>query len=75
MKPIRIKDNIEVHSLIISKIRDYIDLRRLTVGDKLPSERMLCEKLNVSRRSVREAIEKLEFYGLVKSIPQTAQLM
>ena len=71
LKPIRIKDNVEVHNLIISKIRDYIELRNLTVGDKLPSERVLSETLNVSRRNVCEAIEKLELYGLVKSIPKT----
>ncbi len=37
MKPVRIKDNIQVHNLVISKIRDYIDLRNLEPGDKLPS--------------------------------------
>lgn len=71
LEPVRIKDNIEVHNLVISKIRDFIKLRRLDQGDKLPSERVLCETLNVSRRSVREAIDKLEFYGLVKSIPKS----
>lgn len=70
MKPVRIKDNVKVHNLIISKIRDFIDLRKLGAGDKLPSERTLCDTLNVSRRSVNEAIEKLELYGLVKSIPK-----
>lgn len=71
INPVRIKDNIEVHNLIFTKIRDYINLRRLDVGDKLPSERVLCEKLNVSRRSVNDAIDKLAYYGLVKSVPQT----
>ena len=70
-KPVRIKDNIEVHNMLISQIRNYIDLRNLSPGDKLPSERVLSEQFNVSRRNVREAIEKLEFYGLVKSVPQT----
>lgn len=32
---------------------------------------MLSEKFNVSRSNVREAIQKLEFYGLLKSIPQS----
>ncbi|WP_179353151.1 FadR/GntR family transcriptional regulator [Winogradskyella vidalii] len=71
LSPVRIKDNVEVNSLILSKLRDFIDLRRLELGDKLPSERVLSETLNVSRRSVRDAIDKLELYGLVKSVPKT----
>ena len=37
----------------------------------MPSERSLSEKFSVSRSNVREAIQKLEFYGLLKSIPQS----
>ncbi|WP_406682861.1 FCD domain-containing protein [Seonamhaeicola sp. MEBiC1930] len=70
-KPVRIKDNIEVHNMLISQIKNYINLRNLRSGDKLPSERVLSEQFKVSRRNVREAIEKLEFYGLVKSVAQT----
>jgi len=65
------KDNEEVVNSIISKIRDYINFKNLETNDKLPSERMLSEKFEVSRSSVREAIQKLEFYGILKSIPQS----
>lgn len=58
-------------NLIISKIRDYINLKNLEPGDKLPSERMLSERFGVSRNNIREAIQNLEFYGLLKSIPQS----
>lgn len=71
LKPVRVEDNIKVQDLIIYKIRNFIDLRKFHKGDKLPSERMLSDTLNISRRSVREAIDKLEFYGLVKSIPKS----
>ncbi len=71
----RIKDNIEVHNKIISKIRDYINSRNLEPGDKLPSERVLSEQFNLSRRNIGEAIEKLEFYGLVKSVPQAGTFL
>lgn len=64
-------DNREVQNSIISKIRDLINNKNLEPGEKLPSERMLSEKFEVSRSSVREAIQKLEFYGLLKSIPQS----
>jgi GntR family transcriptional repressor for pyruvate dehydrogenase complex len=65
------KDHREAMNSIISKIRDYINFKNLEPDDKLPSERMLSEKFEVSRSSVREAIQKLEYYGILKSIPQS----
>ena len=56
---------------IISSIRDLIISKNLEPGDKLPSERMLSEKFNVSRGNVRRAIQKLDFYGILNSIPQS----
>lgn len=64
-------ENQKVQNLIIAGIRDYINYKNLEPGDKLPSERMLSEKFEVSRGNIREAIQKLEFYGLLKSIPQS----
>jgi len=64
-------DNEEIHNKIIVQIAELINLKNLEPGDKLPSERMLSDKLDVSRSAVREAINKLEFYGLLKSIPQS----
>ena len=64
-------DHISVQKTIISKIRDLINFKNLEPGDKLPSERMLSEKFGVSRSNIREAIQKLEFYGLLNSIPQS----
>jgi GntR family transcriptional repressor for pyruvate dehydrogenase complex len=64
-------ENFTIQKNIISKIRDLINLKNLEPGDKLPSERMLSEKFEVSRSNVRDAIQKLEFYGLLKSIPQS----
>ncbi|WP_420572099.1 FadR/GntR family transcriptional regulator [Kordia sp.] len=64
-------ETLDVQKTIISKIRDLINLKNLEPGDKLPSERMLSEKFEVTRSNVREAIQKLEFYGLLKSIPQS----
>ena len=67
---IKIKDNTEIQNIIISKIRDFINLKNLEPGDKLPSQRVLSEKFNVSRHLIKEAIDKLEFYELLTTIPQ-----
>lgn len=64
-------ENFDVQKHIIAGIRDLINFKNLEPGDKLPSERMLSEKFEVSRGNVREAIQKLEFYGILKSIPQS----
>ena len=68
---IRVNDSIDDQNAIISKIKEFILYKNLEPGDKLPSERELSEKFNVSRRNVREAIAKLEHYELLKSIPKT----
>ena len=64
-------ENKKAQDDIIIGIRDLINFKNLEPGDKLPSERMLLEKFNVSRGNLREAIQKLEFYGLLKSRPQS----
>jgi GntR family transcriptional regulator, transcriptional repressor for pyruvate dehydrogenase complex len=56
---------------IISSIKDLINFKNLEPREKLPSERMLSEKFNVSRGNLRDALQTLEYYGLVKSIPQS----
>jgi len=65
------KENSDTQNSVISKIRDLINYKNLEPGDKLPSERMLSNKFEVSRSNVREAIQKLEFYGLLNSVPQS----
>jgi len=61
----------EIHKQIIASIKELINFKNFEPGDKLPSERMLCEKFNVTRSNLREALQTLESYGLVKSIPQS----
>jgi GntR family transcriptional repressor for pyruvate dehydrogenase complex len=64
-------ENEEIHNSIISNLRELINRKNLEPGDKLPSERMLSEKFGVSRNYLREALQKLEFYGILKSKPQS----
>jgi len=61
----------EVQKQIILRLKELINYKNFEPGDKLPSERMLAEKFDVSRSNLREALQKLELYGLVKSIPQS----
>ena len=53
---------------IYNQLHDAIISGRFQVGDKLPSEKELCQAFNVSRVPVREALCALELNGLVDSI-------
>ncbi|WGQ09811.1 FadR/GntR family transcriptional regulator [Pedobacter gandavensis] len=56
---------------IIGQLKLLITSGQLQPGDRLPAERMLAEKFGVGRSYVREAILKLEFYGLLRTNPQS----
>ncbi len=60
---------------IIRQIRNLITSGQLKPGDRLPSERKLAEKLGVSRSHLRDAIRKLEFYGILKTLPQSGTVV
>lgn len=60
---------------IIRQIRGLITSGQLEPGDKLPPERKLAEKLGVGRTHVRDAIRKLEFYGILKTLPQSGTIV
>ena len=60
---------------IIKQIRSLITSGQLKAGDKLPSERKLAERLGVGRTQVRDAIAKLEFYGILKTVPQSGTVV
>lgn len=61
--------------VIIDQIRELISSGQLKPGDKLPSERKLSEALNIGRTHVRDAIRKLEFYGILKTLPQSGTVV
>ena len=56
---------------IIRQIRELISNGQLNPGDRLPSERLLSERFGLGRTHVRDAIRKLEFYGILKTYPQS----
>ncbi len=52
---------------IVHDVRAMIESGDLKVGDGLPPERDLAAQLGVSRNTVREAIKRLEAYGIVET--------
>ena len=60
---------------IIKQIKKLISSGQLKPGDKLPSERMLSERFAIGRTYVRDAIQKLEFYGILKTLPQSGTVV
>lgn len=52
-----------------------LEAGRLVPGDRLPAERKLALEVKVSRAHVRAALQKLEFYGIVKTWPQSGTVL
>ncbi|WP_152657564.1 FadR/GntR family transcriptional regulator [Oceanobacillus sp. CFH 90083] len=55
--------------ITMDRIKAYILENKLTENDKLPTEKELVEKLQVSRTVVREALRSLESIGILKIKP------
>ncbi|MFC5604419.1 FadR/GntR family transcriptional regulator [Sporosarcina koreensis] len=52
---------------IVGELRLMIKAEGIKAGDKLPSERVLAERLQVGRSTVREALRSLELLGLIET--------
>lgn len=50
---------------IVKELREIIRIEEIQPGGKLPSERVLAERLGVGRSSVREALRSMELLGLI----------
>lgn len=63
LKPIRTR---KIYEQIVDQIGQLVARGQLKPGDRLPSERELVERFQVSRASIREAISALEMMGLIE---------
>lgn len=52
---------------IVTELREIIRVEEIEPGGKLPSERVLAERLGVGRSSVREALRSMELLGLIET--------
>jgi GntR family transcriptional repressor for pyruvate dehydrogenase complex len=71
-------DTIRVESpvdKIINQLRKSIVTGQINPGDRLPSERQLSEKFGIGRTYVRDAIKKLEVFGILKTNPQSGTIV
>ena len=66
IKPV---ENLVLIDQIIEKIENLIERGNLNPGDTLPGERILAEKLGVSRTSLRQALKALNVLGILEIAP------
>lgn len=60
---------------VISKIKTLINSGILKPGDRLPAERKMAADFGFGRTHIREALHKLEFYGIIKTLPQSGSII
>ena len=61
------KRRVSAVDAIVENFREMLESGALRVGDDLPTERDMASQLGVSRNTFREAIKRLEAYGIVET--------
>ncbi len=60
---------------VLKYIKEQLNSGQLHPGERLPAERRLAEQLGVGRAHVRAAFQKLEFYGILRTFPQSGTVV
>ena len=63
-------DNQKLYQNIIAALQADIAAGRFREGDRLPPERVLVERFQVSRLTIREAMIGMEILGLVAAVDE-----
>jgi GntR family transcriptional regulator len=66
---VTLEDALPLYTKVYRVIADQIASGSLRPRDRLPAERAICEKLNVSRVTVRRALQELADNGLIEPAP------
>jgi len=61
--------------LIVRQLRELVSNGTLKPGDRLPAERELAAQFRVGRSHVRDALRRLEFYGVLRTHPQSGTVV
>ncbi len=61
--------------IILRQIQDLIASGTLKPGMRLPSERDLAERFRVGRGYIREALKRLEFFGILETLPKRGTIV
>ncbi len=61
--------------LILRQLRDLIATGAMKPGDRLPGERELAQQFGVGRSHVRAALRRLEFFGILNTLPQSGTIV
>ena len=67
--------NIKQVETVLKYIKHQLYSGQLQPGERLPAERRLADMLGVGRAHVRAAFQKLEFYGIVQTFPQSGTVV
>ncbi len=70
-----IQKNVKISHKIVEQIKEIIFSGKLQPGDRLPTEKELAERLNVSRPTLREALTVLEALGLIEVRPREGSII
>ena len=65
MKPI---ERISIVDQVINNLKDYIVEQNVAVGDKMPTEKEICEMYGVGRSTAREAYRMMQAIDMVTQV-------
>ena len=63
-----IHGNMKTYEYVFQYFSDQILSGEMKIGDKIPPEREIAEKLGVSRNSIREVMHMFEINGLIECV-------